>query len=162
MIECILNIRDAIQISFIIHHLLIKPHWNFPQVVSYIPVVGEWHSLRVGGGRECGLSICGVVQLLSYVRLCNQVDLSTPGSPVLQYFPKFAQSHVGWVGDAVCDRALIHSPLSGWEKSFWSEHHRFVLSSTSCCSYAPLLSPSLPFPWPFFYSVSSWRGLAIL
>ena len=29
------------KISFIIYRLLIKPHENFPQVVSCIPVVGE-------------------------------------------------------------------------------------------------------------------------
>ena len=145
MIEYILNIRDAIQISFIIYRLLIKPHENFPQVVSCIPVVGEWHSLRVGGGRERGLSVCVVVQLLSYVRLCDQVDLSTPGSPVLQYLPKFAQTHACWVGDAVCDRALIHSPLSGWEKSFWNEHHRFVSCPLHPAALTLLSSPP-PFP----------------
>ena len=33
--------------------------------------------------------------------LCNPMDCSTPGFPVLHYLPKFAQTHVHWVSDAV-------------------------------------------------------------
>ena len=32
--------------------------------------------------------------------LCNPVDCSTPGFPVHQQLPEFAQPHVHWVGDA--------------------------------------------------------------
>ena len=32
---------------------------------------------------------------------CDPMDRSTPGSPVLHCFPKFAQIHACWVGDAV-------------------------------------------------------------
>ena len=33
--------------------------------------------------------------------LCNPMDCSTPGFPVLHYFPEFAQTHVHWVNDAI-------------------------------------------------------------
>ena len=33
--------------------------------------------------------------------LCGPMDCSTPGSSVLHYLPKFAQTHVHWVGDAI-------------------------------------------------------------
>ena len=33
--------------------------------------------------------------------LCNPMDCSTPGFPVLHYFPEFAQTHVHWVSDAI-------------------------------------------------------------
>ena len=42
-----------------------------------------------------------VVQSLSRVRLCNPMDCSTPGFPVLHYLPEFAQTQVHWVGDAI-------------------------------------------------------------
>ena len=42
-----------------------------------------------------------VVQSLSCVQLCNPLDCSTPGFPVLHYLPEFAQTHVHWVGDAI-------------------------------------------------------------
>ena len=33
--------------------------------------------------------------------LCDPIDCSTPGLPVLHYLPEFAQSHVHWVNDAI-------------------------------------------------------------
>ena len=33
--------------------------------------------------------------------LCDPVDCSTPGFPVLHYLPQSAQTQVGWVGDAI-------------------------------------------------------------
>ena len=35
-----------------------------------------------------------VVQPLSHVRLCDPMDGSTPGFPVLEYLLQFAQTHV--------------------------------------------------------------------
>ena len=35
-----------------------------------------------------------VVQLPSHVQLCDHMDYSTPGFPVLHYLLEFAQSHV--------------------------------------------------------------------
>ena len=42
-----------------------------------------------------------VVQLLSRVWLCDPMDCSTPGSPVLHYLWEFAQIHLHWVTDAI-------------------------------------------------------------
>ena len=39
-----------------------------------------------------------IVQLLNWV-LCNPMDCSTPGFPVLDYFLEFAQTHVHWAGE---------------------------------------------------------------
>jgi len=33
--------------------------------------------------------------------LCDPMDCSTPGFPVLHYLPEFAQTHAHWVGDAI-------------------------------------------------------------
>ena len=33
--------------------------------------------------------------------LCNPMDFSTPGFPVLHYLPEFAQTHVYWVDDTI-------------------------------------------------------------
>ena len=40
------------------------------------------------------------------------MDCSTPGSPVLHYLPKFAQTHVHWVGDAIQPSHPLSSPSS--------------------------------------------------
>ena len=42
---------------------------------------------------------CSVTQ--SCLTLCDPMDCSTSGFPVLQYLPEFAQNHVHWVGDAI-------------------------------------------------------------
>ena len=33
--------------------------------------------------------------------LCDPMDCSTPGFPVLHYFPEFAQTHIHWISDAI-------------------------------------------------------------
>ena len=42
---------------------------------------------------------CSVAQLCP--TLCNPMDCSTPGFPVLHCLPELAQTHVHWVGDAI-------------------------------------------------------------
>ena len=41
------------------------------------------------------------VQSLSHVWLCDPMDCSTPGFPVLHYLPEFAQTSVHWVDDII-------------------------------------------------------------
>ena len=45
------------------------------------------------------LFCCSVAK--SYPTLCDPMDSSMPGFPVLHYLLKFAQTHVHWVGDAI-------------------------------------------------------------
>ena len=42
--------------------------------------------------------------------LCDPVDCSTPGFPVLHYLPELAQAHVHWVGDAIQQSHPLSSP----------------------------------------------------
>ena len=44
-------------------------------------------------------SYCSVTQ--SCPTLCNPMDCSTPGFPVLHYLLEFAQTHIHWVSDAI-------------------------------------------------------------
>ena len=55
-------------------------------------------------------SCCSVTQ--SYWTLCNPMDCSMPGFPVLQYLLEFALTHVHWVYDAIqpSHRLLPSSP----------------------------------------------------
>ena len=46
------------------------------------------------GGRYCWIA-------KSYSTLCNPMDCSMPGFPILHYFPEFVQAHVHWVSDAI-------------------------------------------------------------
>ena len=54
------------------------------------------------------VSCCSVAQ--SYLTLCDPMDCSTPGFPVLHYLMEFAQTHVHWVRDAVQTSHPLLSP----------------------------------------------------
>jgi len=46
----------------------------------------------------------------SSLTVCDAMDCSMPGSPVLYYFLKFAQTHVSWVGNAIQPSHPLFSP----------------------------------------------------
>ena len=48
-----------------------------------------------------GLNFSTVFQLLNGVRLCDPMDCSMPGFPVLQYLLEFVETHVHWVDDII-------------------------------------------------------------
>ena len=52
---------------------------------------------------------CSVAK--SCLTLCDPMDCSTPGFPVLHYLPEFAQTHVHWVDDAIQPSHLCHPLL---------------------------------------------------
>ena len=54
------------------------------------------------------LSVVIVVQLLLCSTLCNSMNYSTSGFPVIHYLPEFAQTHVHWVSDAIQPPHLCH------------------------------------------------------
>ena len=59
---------------------------------------------------------CSVVQ--SCPSLCNPMDYSTPGLPVLHHLPEFTQNHVHWVGDAIQPSHPLSSPSPPAPQSF--------------------------------------------
>ena len=50
------------------------------------------------------------VQSLSLIQLCNSMDCSMPGFPVLHQLPELTQTHVHWVCDAVQPSHPLSSP----------------------------------------------------
>ena len=55
------------------------------------------------------LSVLVVVQSLSRVWLCDPMDCSTPGFPVLHHLLELAQTHGHWVSDAIQTSRLLSS-----------------------------------------------------
>ena len=53
---------------------------------------------------------CAVLITLLCLTLCDSMDCSTPGSPVLHYLLEFAQTYVHWVSDAIQPSHLLLSP----------------------------------------------------
>ena len=68
-------------------------------------------------------TMCGICfsDAKSCPTLCNHLNCSTPGFPVLHYLPEFAQTHVHWVSDAIQPSHPL-SPPSLFTLSL-SQHH---------------------------------------
>ena len=54
------------------------------------------------------MELCSVAQLCP--TLCDPMDYSAPGFPVLHHLPEFAQTHVHRVDDAIQPSCLLSSP----------------------------------------------------
>ena len=79
----------------------------------------------------------------SCLTLCNSMDFSTPGFPVLHYLPEFAQTHVHWVRDAIQPSHPLlppsppalnlsqHQGLFQWVPIRWPKYWNFSLSPSS-------------------------------
>ena len=51
---------------------------------------------------------CSVAKLC--LTLCDPMDCSTPGFPILHHLPEFAQTHVHWISDAIQPSHPLASP----------------------------------------------------
>ena len=97
---------------------------------------------RVLTTRPPGYCGCSVTQ--SCPTLCDSIDCSTLGLPVLHHCPEFAQTHVHWVSDAIqaCHPMLSPSPLSS------------IFPSIGVFSNESVLRIRLPKNWSFSFSIS--------
>ena len=86
------------------------------------PVVNREPIMPTNSGPSPDNMVVVVVQ-----SLCDPMDCSTPGFPVLHYFSKFAQTHVHWVGDATQQSRSL-SPSSPSALNLSQDHRLFQLS----------------------------------
>ena len=73
-----------------------------PPLRSLMHTVQTEVQVRIGkmtSEKELSVQFSSVAQLC--LTLCNPMDCSTPGLPVLHRLPEFAQTHVHWVKDAI-------------------------------------------------------------
>ena len=85
---------------------------------------------------------CSVAQ--SCLTLCNPMDCSIPGFPVLYHLLKLAQTHVHWVGDAIQPTHLLSFPFLP----------AFNLSQHQGFSNESAFSIRWPKYWNFSFSIS--------
>ena len=95
------------------------------------------------------------------VWLCDPMDHSTPGFPVLHYLPEFAQTHVHWVSDVIQpshslspssppDLSLSHIRVFSNELPLcirWPKYWNFSFSISPCNEYLRLISFWIDWIW---------------
>ena len=101
-------------------------HYFLKGGFSLFTYIGErnWSgSLReVGLWRQDRKIICCCSSVNSCLTLCDPVDCSRPGFPVLHHLPELAQTHVPWVGDAI----QPSHPLSPPSPAFNLSQHQLI------------------------------------
>ena len=122
---------DQMMYAYMHFNILSEIHFSLKMSQSSLPPT---HT----PGNECW---CVVVQ--SCPTLCNSIDCSTPGSPVLHYLPEFVQIHVHWVRDAV---QPSHPLLPPSPFAFIFPSIRVFSNETALC-----ISPKY---WSFSFSIS--------
>ena len=97
-------------------------------------------SQLLGGG-------CMVAHLC--LTLCNPMDYSTPGFPVLHYLPEFAQIHVHWISVIFCSHLLLLPSIFPSIRVFsnelalcirWPEYWSFSFSISPSSKYSEVIS----------------------
>ena len=74
-----------------------------------------------------------VVQSLSCIQLCDPIDCSTPGFPVLHYLQEFVKIHVRWVGRKRGRRKVKPASKDHGECCFKQIKHKYT-SHFSCAT----------------------------
>ena len=107
----------------------------------------------MAGGRICYahvrrynlLSVQFSLVARSCLTLCDPMDCSTPGFPVLHHLPKFAQTHVCRVGDAIQPSHPLSSPSP---PAFTLSQHQGLFQMSQ------LFTLRWPKYWSFSFSIS--------
>ena len=94
---------------------------------------------------------CSVAKLC--LTLCNPLDYSTPGSPVLHYPVEFAQSHVHRVGDVIQPSHSLPSIFPSTRVFLMSWFFASGGQSTGVSASASVLPMNIQGWWP-----SGWTG----
>ena len=98
----------------------------------------------------CCCCPCSVTKLCP--TLCDPMDYSTPGFPVVHHLLEFAQAHVRWVGDAI---QPSHPLLSPSPPAFSLSQHQGLFQWAS-------YSHRWPKYWSFNFSISPSNGYSVL
>ena len=112
--------------------------------------VMTWGWGKGGRIKREGIYVCSSSVAQSCSTLCDPMDQSTPGFPVLHCLPESAQTHVHWVGDAIQPPHPLSSPSP---PAFnLSQHQGLFQWADSSHQVAKVLELQLqhqPFQWIF-------------
>ena len=88
---------------------------------------------------------CSVAQLCP--TLCDPMDCSMPGFPVLHHLPKLAHTHVHWVSDVIQSSSPLSSPSRTFNLSQQQGLFQWVSSSHQVAKIVELQFQHQSFHW---------------
>ena len=94
------------------------------------------------------ISRCCLVTKLC-LTLCDPMDCSTSGFPVLHYLPEFAQSIVHWIGDSTQPSRPLSSPSPAFNLSQHQGLFQWISSSHQVAKVLELQLHHQSFQWVF-------------
>ena len=148
-----MNIRSVCQFEMVYQFNLKKSTWyTFCLILKiccfhYDSYHCYWFAVfesieSVNGGGCC--YYCSVIELCP--NLCDPMNCSTSGFPVLHCLPDFAQTHVHWVSDAIQPSHPV-IPFSSWLQSFqwvlrikWPKYRKLQHQQSHSKEYLGLIS----------------------
>ena len=90
----------------------------YPGIEPMSPTIEAWSPNHwATGGFLAVIFTCFLLFSHSVMSLCNPMDCSIPGFPVLHYPFEFTQTHVHWIGDASSSVVPISSHLLSFPAS---------------------------------------------
>ena len=98
--------------------------------------------------------VCSVPQLCP--TLCDPMDCSTPGFPVLHQLPELTQTHVHWVDDAIQPSHPLSSPSP--LPSIFPSIRVFSSESVLCIRWPKYWSFSFSISFSFQWFPLGWTG----
>ena len=128
----------------------------------FICIISSWWKARnslklscevIGGATEphskfLTASCCRIVAQ-SCPTLCDPMDCSMPGLPVLHYVPEFAQTHVHWINDSIQASYPLSSPSPAFNLSQHQGVFHWVSSSNLVAKVLELQLQNQSFQWIF-------------
>ena len=96
----VLNTQHSVWHEEVIEKYLLKNDWIY-LLLTICPITGSWDVV-------VSLSVSSVTQ--SYLTLCNPMDCSMLGFPVLHQLTELAQTHVHQVGHAIQPSHPLSAP----------------------------------------------------
>ena len=113
--------------------------WSVFCHIMALSLFYRWgHKVKWSGQGHTAICCYSVTKLCPI--LCDPMDCSTPGSPVLYYLPKFAQIYVPWIGDAIQPSHPLSPPSPAFNLS---QHQGLFQWVSSLHQVAKVLEPQL-------------------
>ena len=136
--------------------------WCIKKVSSRVTLLPPSFVLPASSPPDPTSSWCSVSKSCS--TLCDPVNCSTPGFPVLHYLPQFIHTHVHWISDAIQPSHPLLPPslpaLNLSQHSIFSKESALPIRWSKYCSFSFSISPSSEYSGLISFRID-WFDLAI-